>query len=1030
MERNINLRRNKLAIAVSAAIPIVAGTLGNPVPAQAQEASEERIVVTGSRLVRRDLTAASPIVTVTNQDFQNSATTSVESVLNQLPQFVPGDTQFTSSVQNSATNTPGAATLNLRGLGPNRNLVLVDGRRAQPANATLVVDINTIPSAAIESVEIITGGASAVYGPDAMAGVVNFKLKNDFEGLEIDMQTGQTAEGDGEETRLSVLMGMNSSDGRGNIMIGLERTEREGVRQRDRAFYRNGWFDTGNPGGDFIMPPAFAGNANPNPADELVMESLFSGLPGFDPADIGPATDIYFNADGSPFIVQGALGYNGPINCLDCGDYTLMKITDNGNLDQRGRSIGLNASNPMERHSAFVRGTFDINDSISVFTQLNYSTMEVPQSGNVPPAITVWQAPSVPRDGRPLPPVLETLLDSRANPADPWPLFHVLHYNGNIQAVNNNEVWQFMAGVQGQLKDDWDWEFYASRGETDIEAVNNRLPSLQRYQELVYAPNFGQVENYTPGAVNGVGTGRGYLLTCTSGLPILNGSGVNTITPSQDCLDSIDTRLVNRNVLTQDIMEFNLQGGFGDWFEMPAGDIRFAVGASYRENSYQFTPGNPIPQLRDNPIGVFANNATGGLIDVTEFYGELLVPVHEVVDLELGYRRSDFSTAGGQDTSKALFTWQANDSITVRGGVQRANRAPNIAELFTAPTQEVVGHPEQDLCSVTTLSPAGNVPSNPNRQQVIDLCRDIIGNSTSGFDTQTYSITGIPGPEGFHRQNPPFFPLEIALRQGNPAVGPEKGDTFTLGTVFNGIGDISGLTLTLDYYDIEVTDAISPLEVSTVYDNCFNANGVSNPTYDVSNSWCQMIRRNPSTGDREEVDTPFFNLGTLNTSGIDVTVNYTAEVGPGTLVFNSFLNFLDNYEFQLAPGARIVDATGTLARGGLFDFQHLTSLNYLWPNLRLGLEWRHLDSARSEAAATSPTTTILGPNAYDTLSLDGGFSFGENYAVRFGIDNLTDEKPELTQSNPAGGDTNSDITIPGLYDVLGRRYYVGMSISF
>ena len=205
-------------------------------------------------------------MTVTTESFENSATTSVESVLNQMPQFVPGGTQFSSSIQNSATNTPGAATLNLRGLGSNRNLVLLDGKRAQPANATLVVDVNTIPSAAIESVEVITGGASAVYGPDAMAGVVNFKLKRDFEGLEIDLQTGTTAEGDGDEHKFSIFTGMNSADGRGNIMAGLERTERTGVLQRDREFYRNGWFDTGNPGGDFIMPPAFAGNANPNPA--------------------------------------------------------------------------------------------------------------------------------------------------------------------------------------------------------------------------------------------------------------------------------------------------------------------------------------------------------------------------------------------------------------------------------------------------------------------------------------------------------------------------------------------------------------------------------------------------------------------------------------------------------------------------------------------------------------------------------------------------------------------------------------------
>jgi outer membrane receptor protein involved in Fe transport len=1021
MSKQTGLRRKQLAIAVSAAIPVMGGTVGDIV--SAQELLQEQVIVTGSRIVRRDLTAASPIVTVTSQSFENSATTSVESVLNQLPQFVPGGTQFSTSIQNSATNTPGAATLNLRGLGSNRNLILLDGKRAQPANATLAVDVNTIPSSAIESVEVITGGASAVYGPDAMAGVVNFKLKRDFEGLEIDMQMGTTAEGDGEEDKISIFMGMNSADGRGNIMAGIERTEREIVYQRDREFYRNGWFDTGNPGGDFIMPSAFAGNANPNPADEAVMEALFEDLPGFNAGAIGPATDIYFNADGSPFIVQGALGYNGPINCLDCGDYTLMKVLDNGNLDQRGRSIGNFLSTPLERYSVFTRGTYDVTDNISVFSQLNYSTMEVGQSGNVPPAITVWQAPAVPRDGRALPPVLNTLLDSRDDPTAPWPLFHVLSYNGNIDATNNNDVWQFMAGVEGEIGDDTTWEFYVSRGDTYIEAVNSRLPSLQRYQELVYAPNFGQVSGYTPGTVNGVGTGRGYVLTCETGLPVFEKFQV-----SEDCLNSIDTGLVNRSELTQSIAEFNIQGAIVD---MPAGELRYAAGTSYRENTFQFTPGNPVQQLRDNPIGVFANNATGGAIDVTEVYGELLVPVVDKLDVELGYRYSDFSTAGGQNTWKALFTFRATDEITIRGGVQEANRAPNVAELFTAPTQEVVFHPDQDPCSATTLSPWGNVPSNPDRQQVIDLCRDIIGNDTSGFDTQTYSIFDIDGPEGFHRQNPPFFPLEIALRQGNPNVGPEKGETFTLGAVIDGPGNLDGLTLTIDYYDIEVTQAISPLSVATVYNNCFNSNGTSNPSYDIDNMWCQMIRRNPFTGDREEVDTPFFNLGTLSTQGIDLTVNYTRDIGSGTLSLNSSMNFLDSYEYQVAPGDRIVDATGTLARGGLFDFQHLTRIDYMWSNnFRLGVSWRHLDSARAEAAAESPTTTIQGPGSYDNFSLNGGYAFADNYDLRFGIDNLFDEDPEFTAANPAGGDTNSDITSAALYDVLGRRYYVGLKVSF
>ncbi len=185
------------------------------------------------------------MVTVENQVFEETSTLAVESVLNQLPQFVPANTQFnTSDVFPSATSTPGISTVSLRGLGSNRTLVLVDGRRAQPANSTLVIDTNTIPSSALDSVEIITGGASAVYGADALAGVTNFKLKNNFEGIDLQFRSGITEHGDGEENRASMLMGANLANGRGNAMLGVEWTERGEVLTQDRDFYRAAFNDS------------------------------------------------------------------------------------------------------------------------------------------------------------------------------------------------------------------------------------------------------------------------------------------------------------------------------------------------------------------------------------------------------------------------------------------------------------------------------------------------------------------------------------------------------------------------------------------------------------------------------------------------------------------------------------------------------------------------------------------------------------------------------------------------------------------
>src|SRR6188508_164802 len=207
------------------------------VAAQQQQAPQalEEITVTGSRIQRQDFTANSPITTIDETSFQNTSTIGVEKVLNELPQFVPALSQFTTTdVQQTANNTIGARTLSLRGLGANRNLVLIDGKRAMPINPTMVIDTNTIPRSAIARVEVITGGASAVYGADAVGGVVNFILKDDFEGASVDVRYGDTEHGGNTEVSFSTLLGANVAEGKGNVMLGLERSTQSKVLQQER----------------------------------------------------------------------------------------------------------------------------------------------------------------------------------------------------------------------------------------------------------------------------------------------------------------------------------------------------------------------------------------------------------------------------------------------------------------------------------------------------------------------------------------------------------------------------------------------------------------------------------------------------------------------------------------------------------------------------------------------------------------------------------------------------------------------------
>src|SRR5690606_5080106 len=355
-----------------------------------------------------------------------------------------------------------------------------------------------------------------------------------------------------------------------------------------------------------------------------------------------------------------------------------------------------------------------------------------------------------PTCGRDRPRVLQSLLDPRADPTDDWRLFRGIDFWGQpLTGDNSNDVYQIHAGIEGRLpSNDWTWELYAATGQTDTRTDYRFLPSLQRYQELVRAPDFGAGDSG-----RGPGRhvyGREYVLECAPGLPMFGGSA------STDplCLDSIDSRGRAASVLTQDVAEFNIQGGIA---EMPAGELRFAAGIAYRDNTFQYEPLNDNRAITDHPIGLFVSDNAYGVMPVPGLYGELLVPATSRLNVELGYRYSEFSTAAGDvNTWKALFDYAPTDSIRLRGGFQAATRAPNTAEMFQGPTMLTVGFGPSDPCSYTTQAPWGNVEGNPDRLQVQQLCIDIIGNP----DTPFGGTPGTDAANNFARPGNPFFPLE------------------------------------------------------------------------------------------------------------------------------------------------------------------------------------------------------------------------------------------------------------------------------
>src|SRR5690606_17898725 len=317
-------RTRTLAAAIGLCASSLAALAASPVLAQEVQPAEaegagpiEEVTVTGSRIRRSDFIANSPIVTVTEQTFEETSTVGFETIMNQLPQFVPAVTQFnTANVQNAATETVGASVVSLRGLGPNRNLVLIDGRRGQPVNASLVVDTNAIPTSAIERVEVISGGASAVYGADAVGGVVNLILKDDFEGATFEARYGETLEGDNEELTLSGLIGANLADDRGNVMFGFEHARREKVLSIGRDwriedlnnpnvlgnhFWFSETFVTSLTGG----PPALGNYPTQAAIDQIFPEASPGAVPRNAPWYINPSPD------GTGTVFTGAAAFNG-----------------------------------------------------------------------------------------------------------------------------------------------------------------------------------------------------------------------------------------------------------------------------------------------------------------------------------------------------------------------------------------------------------------------------------------------------------------------------------------------------------------------------------------------------------------------------------------------------------------------------------------------------------------------------------------------------------------------------------------------
>lgn len=999
-------------------------------PASADEAAPDaaggEIVVTGSRIARQDYQANSPIVTADSALFENSSTTAIESNLNKLPQFSP--TANTPSagagdIQPTARNTPGSATISLRGIGTNRTLVLINGRRATPANASMVVDVNTIPSAAIERVEIISGGASSTYGADAVAGVTNFIMKKNFNGLQLDGQLGITQEGDGFEYQLSGIMGADFEDGRGNVSIAFSHTKREEAYNRNRSWYTDMWADPSIGGSGFFPRVSGVNLGFGNDVNPATMAAIFNQATTPVP---GGGTTVYVNPDGTVFSGFDAAGAGGAYRNQIVDGYN-YKLLDNGQLGSNFTDGYV--SYPSARYNLYLNGNYELNDNLGVFltglfSKSNSHTVQEPAPVTGGWAARVPYDPANPQAD--IPAELRQILNARANPNAPFEIFQMLPFNRE----SDSEVYTFnlTGGLEGKIAGtDWTWEAFAQHGETLTTVTQTGFASLQRYREVISYGNFGA--GFSSQGNSEFGGFGASTATCTSGLNPFSGGPV-----SEDCIDAIAADLKTKATMRQTIYEANAQGSI---IELPAGPLKAAVGVSARKNGYDFQTDTLNSQGRsfiEQPLGLYPSGNSSGTIKAKEAYGELLVPVlHDLplvqnFSLELGARYSDYNTTGGSWTYKILGDWEVNDWLRIRGGYNRAERAPNVAELFLAPEQTFAVAAGGDLCSRANTLPYSANPANANGAQVEALCRVLMARSGSAnADEQYYDLTAQPVGAAF------VFPT----LQGNPDLKPETADTWTAGAVITSPFSspwLDRLRLSVDYYNIKVKDAIAAQSVDIAQRQCFDA--AFNPTFDANSPYCAGIGRN-TVGSLGNVLTTFLNNGRFQTSGVDVQLDWAAPVGPGQVTLNSVFNYLIDMKSAELPNLPLVDYVGTLGpnnnglNGGSYQWKLFTTLGYNWNGKSIALQWQHRPSVNAESEAIVPGLYQKVP-AYDLFNLTGNVDVVEGTTVRFGIDNLFNKKPPLTGVllNPPAGQVAGGGYSAQFYDVIGRRFFVGLKKDF
>jgi len=971
-------------LAMMVATPALAGSVAAeaPAPAEAAEPAAEPasdIVVTGTRIVKDGFAAPTPVAVLSSADIKAQAPANLSNFVNQLPAVTQGSTSANSSGSLS-NGLAGINSVNLRGLGASRTLVLVDGQRSVSSATNGVVDVNTVPQDLVERVEVVTGGASAQYGSDAVGGVVNFILNKKYKGFKLTADQGITTYGDGRNYRLSGSAGFSLLDDRMHVLLNAEYAKQDGVATIARSWNNNGYFMIANPN-TAAGQPSWINGAGIGPsgytAGGLITGTTLSSASGL----VGK----YFMAPGQ----LGTLNFGAKSNSgyMVGGDY---QTTLAGH-------VGTNSLMPDEaRFSAFGRVGYDLTSRIEVFAQFGWNRYIGESYYQQTPSTGVTIAGDNAYLQSLYPTVAAALGNSQANKITigtsnagyPVPGSH-----------NTRDVYRYVVGTKGKfdaLGREWNFDAYFQHGETKSHEQLINTWQTQRMalaQDAVFAPAGNAL-----GVAAGTIVCRSSLTNPSDGCVPINRLG--TSGPSAAGLNYIYGNQPWRDqTLKQDVAAASLSG---DLFKLPGGSAAIALGGEWRRESVSGYVPDEFQPLKNTVNGtstarwLYGNYLPNtGAYTVKEGFVEIDLPVLPGVNLNAAARGTDYSTSGSVLTYKGGATWQVNSSIKLRGTYSRDIRAPNLSELFAAPTA---------------------------RTNTVVLTKDFAG------------ITGVTaGSTGF---------VESTI--GNVNLKPEKANTWTMGAVLTP-SFIPGFTASFDYYDINIKDSIGSITSQNTVDFCNQG----------QTAYCSNVVFNGTT--LQSIVIQPFNFASQHAKGFDIDASYRTMLSkisanlPGTLTIRGttthyIANVVDNKIFPVDYAG--VNGGSLSGSNSSPSWVYRISAFYEVGAANINLVYRGFSDGvyGNDYIECNGCPTVSNLNQYRTINnnkikgtsyLDASVQFKikservKDMSLTFVVNNLLDKDPVLVGNGPTGNNVPAYAqTNRSIYDVMGRTFRISAKIGF